>query len=67
MVAEIVDVIGPDVPVVACGGVFTADDARRCLDAGAVTIQLYTALIYEGPGLSGSLTRGLAATVRTMD
>jgi dihydroorotate dehydrogenase len=67
MVAEILDAIGPDVPVVACGGIFTADDARRCLDAGAAAIQVYTALIYEGPGLPGSLTRGLAATVRTMD
>jgi dihydroorotate dehydrogenase len=67
MVAEIVDAIGPDVPLVACGGIFTADDARRCLDAGAVAVQVYTALIYEGPGLPGSHTRGLAATVRTMD
>ena len=67
MVAEIVDAIGPEVPVVACGGIFTADDARRCLDAGAAAVQVYTALIYEGPGLPGSLTRGLAATVRTMD
>jgi dihydroorotate dehydrogenase len=67
MVAEIVDAIGPDVPVVASGGIFTADDARRCLDAGAVAIQVYTALVYVGPGLPGSLTRGLAATVRTMD
>jgi len=67
MVAELVDAIGRDVPVVACGGIFTVDDARRCLDAGAVAIQVYTALIYEGPGILGSLTRGLAATVRTMD
>ena len=67
MVAELVDAIGRDVPVVACGGICTVDDARRCLDAGAVAIQVYTALIYEGPGILGSLTRGLAATVRTMD
>src|SRR5439155_25295945 len=44
MVAEVVDAIGPDVPVVGCGGIFTADDARRCLDAGAVAVQVYTAL-----------------------
>ncbi|TMK36128.1 MAG: dihydroorotate dehydrogenase 2 [Actinobacteria bacterium] len=67
MVAEIVAALAGEVPVVACGGVFTADDARRCLDAGAVAVQVYTALIYEGPGLLGSLTRGLAATVRTLD
>lgn len=48
-------------PVNACGGVWTAEDARRCLDAGATTVQLYTALIYEGPRLLRSLTSGLAA------
>jgi dihydroorotate dehydrogenase len=67
IVAEVVDAVEGDVPVVACGGIFTSDDARRCLDAGATAVQIYTALIYEGPGLPGSLTRGLAATVRTMD
>ena len=67
LVAAIVDAVAGEVPVVACGGIFTAEDARRCMDAGAVVVQVYTALIYEGPGLLGSLTRGLAATVRTMD
>jgi dihydroorotate dehydrogenase len=67
IVAEVVDATDGDLPVVACGGIFTADDARRCLDAGAAALQVYTALIYEGPGLPGSLTRGLAATVRSMD
>jgi dihydroorotate dehydrogenase len=38
-------------PVVACGGVMTPDDARAMLDAGARLVQLYTGLIYEGPGL----------------
>ena len=58
---------GSPVPVVACGGIFTADDVRRCLDAGATAVQVYTALIYEGPGLLGTLTRGLAAAVPTLD
>ncbi len=67
IVAEIVDAIAGPVPVVACGGIFTADDVRRCLDAGATAVQVYTALIYEGPGLLGTLTRGLAAAVPTLD
>ena len=37
--------------VVACGGVLSPDDARAKLDAGASLVQLYTGLIYEGPGL----------------
>ena len=48
-------------PIVACGGIFTADDVRRCLDAGATAVQLYTGLIYRGPGIVGELTRGLLA------
>jgi dihydroorotate dehydrogenase len=67
IVAEVVDATGGALPVVACGGIFTADDAHRCLDAGAAAVQVYTALIYEGPGLPRLLTRGLAAAVPTMD
>jgi dihydroorotate dehydrogenase len=48
------------VAVVGCGGVFTASDARRVLSAGAVAVQLYTAFIYEGPGLPGRLARELS-------
>jgi dihydroorotate dehydrogenase len=38
-------------PIVASGGVMTAADAQARLDAGATLVQLYTGLIYEGPGL----------------
>ena len=67
IVAEVIDATGGGLPVVACGGIFTADDARRCLDAGAVAVQVYTALIFEGPGVPGALTRGLAAAAPMMD
>ncbi|HUY76694.1 MAG TPA: quinone-dependent dihydroorotate dehydrogenase [Ktedonobacterales bacterium] len=46
-------------PVVGCGGVFTVDDARRLLDAGAALVQLYTGFIYEGPGIARRIARGL--------
>jgi dihydroorotate dehydrogenase len=38
-------------PVVASGGVMTCADVQEKLDAGAVLVQLYTGLIYAGPGL----------------
>jgi dihydroorotate dehydrogenase len=38
-------------PIVASGGVMCAADARSRLDAGACLVQVYTGLIYEGPGL----------------
>ena len=42
---------GGRLPVVASGGVMSPADAQEKLDAGAVLVQLYTGLIYEGPGL----------------
>jgi dihydroorotate dehydrogenase len=39
------------IPVIACGGIFDAESAREKFHAGAVLIQLYTGLVYRGPGL----------------
>jgi dihydroorotate dehydrogenase len=61
IVAAIVEATGGAFPVNACGGIFTPEDARGCLDAGATTVQIYTSFIYEGPGIVGTLTRGLRA------
>lgn len=46
---------GGKLPIVASGGVMCAADAQRKLDAGAVLVQLYTGLIYEGPGLAARI------------
>lgn len=47
--------------VVAAGGIASAVDARRALDAGAVLIQVYTGLVYHGPGLVRDILKGLRA------
>ena len=47
----------------ACGGVATGQDVQTCLEAGATTVQIYTALMYEGPGLVGQLCSGLRAAM----
>jgi dihydroorotate dehydrogenase len=60
MIRVVRDEIGEEIPVHACGGIFTADQARRCLEAGASTVQVYTALIYRGPRLIREITGGLA-------
>ncbi len=39
------------IPIIASGGVMTPADAQARLDAGATLVQVYTGLIYEGPGL----------------
>jgi dihydroorotate dehydrogenase len=47
-------------PIIGVGGVFTADDVRARLDAGASLVQIYTALVYEGPGIAGHILRELS-------
>ncbi|HEX6231329.1 MAG TPA: dihydroorotate dehydrogenase (quinone), partial [Actinomycetota bacterium] len=64
IVRDVLAATGGALPVNACGGVATAADVIACLDAGATTVQLYTALVYRGPRIVGELTRGLAATLR---
>ena len=60
IVASVVAATGGDLPVNACGGVFTAADARDCIEAGATTVQVYTGMLFEGPGIVGAITTGLA-------
>ena len=39
------------IPIIGVGGIMSPDEAKAKLDAGAVLVQVYTGLIYEGPGL----------------
>lgn len=57
--------VGDRLVLVSVGGVATADDAWARLEAGASLVQLYTALIYEGPGLLRRIHRGLLERLRT--
>lgn len=43
--------LGPRYPIIGVGGVMSAQDARAKRDAGADLVQIYTGLIYKGPGL----------------
>jgi dihydroorotate dehydrogenase len=45
--------------IIGVGGVFTAEDVRQKLAAGASLVQLYTGMVYEGPGLAGRLMRAM--------
>ena len=48
------------IPLIAAGGIASVDDVWERMRAGASLVQLYTALVYEGPGLAMRLARGLA-------
>ena len=47
-------------PVIGVGGVMSAEDCQRLLDAGASLVQCYTAMVYEGPAFPGRTCRALA-------
>lgn len=51
-------------PIIGSGGIFTADDAYDKIRAGASLVEVYTALIYKGPGLFKELHRGLRQRLR---
>ena len=55
---------GRDLPIIGVGGVDSAEAAYAKIRAGANAVQLYTALVYEGPGLALRLRDGLAALLR---
>ncbi len=48
-----------DIPLIGVGGIASAEDAYAKIRAGASAVQLYTALVYQGTGLVGDITRGL--------
>jgi dihydroorotate dehydrogenase len=55
---------GGAIPLIGVGGIASADDAYAKIRAGASLVQLYTALVYQGPGLVGRIKSGLAARLR---
>jgi dihydroorotate dehydrogenase len=46
-------------PIIGVGGIFNVDDAWEKIVAGASLVQVYTGLIYEGPGIAKSIVNGL--------
>ncbi|MDR2895680.1 MAG: quinone-dependent dihydroorotate dehydrogenase [Propionibacteriaceae bacterium] len=44
--------VSSGLPVMATGGMMTADDAQAAFDLGAAAVQLYSGFIYAGPGLT---------------
>jgi len=50
-----------DVPVIGVGGINSTDRARQMLQSGCRAIEIYTGLIFSGPGLVAQINRGLAS------
>ena len=52
--------IGDKMPLIGVGGIRSGQDAYDKIRAGASLVQLYTALIYQGPGLIAQIKKDLA-------
>jgi dihydroorotate dehydrogenase len=64
VLAEMYRLTGGKLPLIGVGGIAGAADAYAKIRAGASLLQLYTALVYQGPGLVERIKRGLAAQLR---
>jgi len=51
VLSQLVRRVNGKIPIVSVGGIMHPEDAKRRLDLGATLIQVYTGLIYYGPGL----------------
>jgi dihydroorotate dehydrogenase len=60
IITRIADHTGGSIPIVGVGGIMGPEDARAKIDAGATLVQLYTGLVYEGPGLVKRILEGLS-------
>ena len=64
MLARIYQATGGKIPLIGIGGIDSGQTALAKIEAGASLIQLYTGLVYEGPGLIGQIKAHLAEHCR---
>ena len=62
--AEMYRCVKGRMPIIGCGGIASGADAYAKIRAGASLVQLYSALVFHGPQLVGSIKRELAACLR---
>ena len=55
---------GGEIPLIGVGGIANAEDAWERIRAGASLVQLYSAMVYEGPGIARTIAAGLAQRLK---
>lgn len=65
LVARARELAGDRLAIIASGGLSSADDVARARQAGADLVQLWTGLVYRGPGLIGEAANAAAPGLRT--
>ncbi|MBX9730228.1 MAG: quinone-dependent dihydroorotate dehydrogenase [Sphingomonas sp.] len=62
--ADVRSATGGQMPIISVGGIDSAAEAYARIRAGASLVQLYSALVYAGPGLARRINTGLAALLK---
>lgn len=57
IISELGQYLRDDIPIIGCGGIMDETSAKAKLQAGAKLLQIYTGLIYAGPGLIEKLAK----------
>ena len=56
----------PEIPIISCGGINSAEDVFTLLESGATAIQLYTSLIFNGPFIANKINSKLLSIIKTV-
>jgi dihydroorotate dehydrogenase len=59
VLAQVLKRLNGRIPVISAGGIMSPEDAKRRLDMGAALVQVYTGLVYTGPGLVQKIIRAV--------
>lgn len=51
IIKQLVAILNDEIPIIAVGGISSAEDAQKIINAGARLVQIYTGFIYSGPRL----------------
>ncbi len=54
---QTIKLLNGKIPVVSAGGIMNPEDAHKRLEMGAVLVQIYSGMIYYGPGLAKAIAR----------
>ncbi|MFS2112361.1 dihydroorotate dehydrogenase (quinone), partial [Sphingomonas sp. Sphisp140] len=57
---EAAEIAAGALPLISAGGIDGPDEAKRRIDAGATLVQIYSALVFKGPGLARAIAKALA-------
>jgi dihydroorotate dehydrogenase len=63
MLAQVYQLTEGKLPLIGVGGIDSGETALAKIDAGASLLQIYTGLVFEGPGLIGRIKQTLLAAM----